>query len=167
MSNITTKNIIKASLLVLITSAVSWLLWGVIASSINTFRESVALNGGTATATQQKLDNMRKEIRTADKYIQKIKSLTVNEGMIPSILNDIESDGVVVSDVSESDSGAIIKVYLESKCILQDCVDIIKDVVDKSYMIGVENINLLEVADDDQEWSLNMRIAIPVLPEHL
>ncbi len=167
MSNIITKNTLKISAIIFATCLTLWVLWTSIVSSVETFKGLVSTS--SISTTQMQVDNMRKEIRSADKYIQKLKTKAIDTATIPELLNSLETKvpgvAVEVSAINENSITNILSVSLTFECELAECISIVEQEIESSFLIGVENIAMTEL--EDGNWSTAMQINVPLLPKNI
>ncbi len=165
--NTTTKNIIKVSIIILLTSLFTWIIWIAISSSVSNFANSINIANSPVSLSEKKLNNMLRELRSSDKYVQKLKKVTISKELVPELLNSIEEQAVgdtavIIREVSNSDDDGIIRISLILKCSLINCMDTATNIIKLKKLIGLENLNFLE--KDNGDWTTSMVITMPILP---
>ena len=167
MSSIATKSILKILGIFSIASLSMWMMWTMVTSSVSSFKASVST--GVVSGTQAQVNNMRKEIRSADKYIQKFKTKAIDIAMIPDLLNKFEtkvpSATVHVSGIAQDNTTNILKVSLTFECNLTECMSIAKQEAKSDLLVGVEDIIMTQL--EGGSWSTTMNIKIPLLPKNI
>ncbi len=162
-----TKNIIKLSIIVVITSLFTWIIWTAIASSVSSFANSINSTNSPMSLSEKKLNNMLRELRSSDKFIQKLKMITIDKEAVPDLLNSIERQAIgdtaiIIREVSNNNDENIIRISLILKCSLINCIDTATNIIKLKKLIGLENLNFLE--KDNGDWTTSMVITMPILP---
>lgn len=166
MNNINTKNIIKVIVIVMILLISLWFLFTWSNNSVDKLKIANSVISGAENSNEEKLNNMRKEIKDIRPYIDKFQELAVTQDAIPSILNDIELTGgpnssIVISGVSIDNERNLIQISANTSCALDVCLNILGEVSSFRKMVGMSSINMREM--DEGRWAVSMHIQIPLL----
>ncbi len=144
-----------------------WFFW-VSASKIYT--DLIVINSNS-NPSGAKLQSMRKELRYVSKDIVLLKSLTVEEGQIPALLNTIErmgnkGVGVSVQSVDLIKGDELVEISISLAGNLKDVREAMDDIISMKYAISPNSIDIRPQESFDEpsnNWNVNLSIRLPLI----
>jgi len=166
MSNVDMKHI-----LILITLAVVVLVpvtffWHWAELTAKSFKEVQVSASNVHNGSEQKLNNMRKEVKALNPYVDKLSGVSMYVSDIPVVLNNIEALGsdsveVTIENINR-DNNTLASIAIAFTCELERCVKIVSDIANFRRVVGVDTINMR--LNSDSTWDTTMGIQIPIRP---
>ena len=166
----------KGGILLLCASVVIgalWLFWIWANIVQNNFGFIVEQSAYGQSEQQEKIQEMRTELRNARDSLTRMHALTIKESHIPELLNRIESIGtddnpLFVKSVDASAQVVMISVSVSGTWAKN--MEMVQDIMAMPYAVYIasfearERKHLEESISNEKRWDISMRLGIPLLP---